>query len=804
MSGPRFWARWAARDLRGRWAQVAAIALVLALGTGVYAGLNSAATWRRESNDASYAALGMFDLKATLTEGSFADRGELEAAALALPGRPVERADERLVVATSVDASTGGQAVLVPGRLVGADVTAAVNRLEVREGRALAPSDDGLPVGILEMHFAAFHGLPPTGTVRLSGGTELRYVGTGLAPEYFMVITEGGGFLAEANFAVVFASLRTAQAVSGHADKVNDLVVHLRPGADLEDAQAALRTALPNARVTTRADDPAYHLLYQDIEGDQKVWNVVAGLILAGAIVAAFNLAGRMVDAQRRQIGVSMALGLSPLRIGLRPLLAGAEIALLGSLLGVGVGYVVMLGMRALFESLLPLPVWRMGFQPAPFIRAAILGIVLPVVATAWPVWRAVRVTPVEALRTGHLAARPPRLIGLARRLPLGGSLTRMPFRNVLRAPHRTVATALGIGAAITALVGTLGIIDSFVGTLHQADAEATRSSPDRLEVELDGLHLGDAPAVRSVTAAPEVGRTEPALRLGGMLEANGARVEVLVDVIDLRAGLWRPSIERAGERDVTTGLVLSRTAADDLRVQPGQSVTLVHPKRVGQTMTLARSRLVVAAVHPSPMRFATYLDSSQAESVLGLAGVANRVIVEPAPGTTADEVERALFGLTGVASVQPVTTMTRLLEDAMDEFVGILRFLEGFVLLLALLIAFNASSISVDERSRDHATMFAFGLPVRTVVRMNVVEGLATGLLGTAIGLVLGSAVLRWIVQVLLPETMPEIGLSTILSPATIVTALLLGVLAVALAPLLTYRRLRSMDVPAALRVLE
>ena len=38
-------------------------------------------------------------------------------------------------------------------------------------------------------------------------------------------------------------------------------------------------------------------------------------------------------------------------------------------------------------------------------------------------------------------------------------------------------------------------------------------------------------------------------------------------------------------------------------------------------------------------------------------------------------------------------------------------------VVALALLIAFNATRITVEERRREHATMQAFGLPVRTVL---------------------------------------------------------------------------------------
>jgi energy-coupling factor transporter ATP-binding protein EcfA2 len=57
MSSRVLWLRWSWRDLRARWAQVCALAAVIALGTGSYAALLSTSAWRTQSNDASFALL---------------------------------------------------------------------------------------------------------------------------------------------------------------------------------------------------------------------------------------------------------------------------------------------------------------------------------------------------------------------------------------------------------------------------------------------------------------------------------------------------------------------------------------------------------------------------------------------------------------------------------------------------------------------------------------------------------------------------------------------------------------------------
>jgi putative ABC transport system permease protein len=79
MRSVRLWLRWSWRDLCRRWVQVAAIALIIALGTGTYAAMSSVMVWRMNSNDASYAATNMYDVRVKLSAGSFAEAGGLKA-----------------------------------------------------------------------------------------------------------------------------------------------------------------------------------------------------------------------------------------------------------------------------------------------------------------------------------------------------------------------------------------------------------------------------------------------------------------------------------------------------------------------------------------------------------------------------------------------------------------------------------------------------------------------------------------------------------------------------------------------------
>jgi putative ABC transport system permease protein len=804
---PRLLLRWSWRDLRHRWGVVVLTAIIIAIGTGTFAGLGGTSAWRVRSQDASYAALRYHDLRVRLPVNVDVPEGDLAAAIGSIPDADqVAVSSERLIVPIQIDASSGGRTVLVPGEIVGMDPKAAVDQLHLSSGRMARAGEDE---AVLEAKFVEARDLPSSGSIEVSGGRRLRITGTGFTPEYFQVLGSAQQVTGAYGFGVVFVPLATAQSVAGKEGRVNDAVVRLRAGADEAVVADQIEAALADsgATVETRADDAVHRSLYADARNDAKTWTALSLLLLLGASFAAFNLVTRMVEAERHEIGVAMALGAPPWRLAIRPLLVGLQISVMGVLLGLLVGVGAGAAMRGLLVDLLPLPVWRTPFPIGRYLQAAALGIALPMLATAIPVRRALRVEPVEALRSQSVGVRR-RAAGLAPRLARprhrGRVVGTMPFRNVVRNPRRTILTALGIAASITTLVAVLGMLDSFAAAFDRSDAEVGRTHGDRLEVALSNYQPAGSDLVRAIASSPAVGSATPQLRIGGTLRRGDAEVDTILDLVDFGDDrTWVPSVVEGTAPVGRPGLVISETAAANLGVGPGDTVELEHPVRDGASYRMVRTRMQVAGVHPNPLRFYTYLDTSQV-GLFDLDGIVNQVAVEPAAGASASDVQRALFVKEGVTSVQEVAVLGRLLEDRLAQFTGILRILEGFGLALALLISLNSATLTMEERRREQATMFAFGLPVRTVLRTIVVETFLMAVLGTAIGIGTGYLALRWLLSMFTTTTFPELGLVPTVSPGSLVLIVVLGVGVATLAPVLAVRRLLRTDIPSTLRVLE
>lgn len=804
MAGLRL--RWAGRDFRSRWVQIVATALVLAVGVGGFAGLRGLKEWREQSAAQSLTKLRGHDLRVDLVDGASVPRDRMADAVDRLPAGLVAGAQARLVASSQIDASARGRTVIVPARLVGID-----GPLQRAPVDAVALKDSGprrdANAAVLDWSFAHHYDLPSRGRVRIGELGSTPYDGLGVSPQHFLIVDAAGIAGAESGLAVVYLPLAQAQRAAGLPGAVNQLLVRAAPGQDLERIERALRGALAGSlrgegfTVTRGRDEAVTRILFRDARNDQKTYTLFALLLLAGAALAAFNLVSRVVEAQRREIGIGMALGAEPRALALRPLTVGLQIGALGALLGVPVGIGLASLIKSLLRSALPLPTYASTFPVELYAQGAALAIAIPLVAAVLPVRRAVAMRPVDAISTSNRAAKGGALSLLRRLHPPGGALTQLPLRNLMRTPRRTLMTLLGLGAVMTAVVAVLGMVDSMGDAADRQKADALSMSADRLDVTLSGLVPAAGPAVRQIAATPGVRRAEPSLTVGASVAAHGERLSLALRFVDPRSPIWRPTAERG--RIAGDGIVLAEKAAKDLGVSVGDVVVLSHPRRGGTQTALADMRVRVMGIHANPIRAFAYMDAARAPA-LGLGGLVDQVTIVPAAGVPPARLQRALFGQDGVASVRPARADAEALTTTVDNFTGAIQMVVVITLGLGLLVAFTSASVSIDEQRREYATMFAFGLPPHSGLRVAMTESLVTGVLGTLAGLAAGLAVAAWTVDQLLSDTFPDLGVHTTLSAGSVITTLVVGIAAVAVAPLFTFRRLRRMDIPSTLRVRE
>jgi lipoprotein-releasing system permease protein len=185
----------------------------------------------------------------------------------------------------------------------------------------------------------------------------------------------------------------------------------IRDMQQARDLSAELAKSLPPGllvRDWTR-QNPSW---FAAVQVEKRMMFIILALIVA---VAAFNLVSTLVmtvTEKQADIAILRTLGASPRSVMAVFIVQGALIGILGTLLGVGGGLLLANNLSAIFPlieriagfPLIPKDIYFISSLPSEpragdIVPIAVISVVLSLVATLYPSWRAARVRPAEALR---------------------------------------------------------------------------------------------------------------------------------------------------------------------------------------------------------------------------------------------------------------------------------------------------------------------------------------------------------------------------------------------------------------------
>ncbi|KFJ01239.1 ABC transporter permease [Bifidobacterium stellenboschense] len=589
-----------------------------------------------------------------------------------------------------------------------------------------------------------------------------------------------------------------------------------KPAAEKKIEKAEHDIALAREKVDT-LEVPAY-----SIDGRRegltsngyRVYEIIANIVeklavifpvflyLVAALVT-FTTMGRMVDEERVNSGTLKALGYGNADILRKFTCYGFLASTLGTIVGVIAGHTLLpLIVDHAYSDGFTMPRIALAFHPAVTVAAFLLAWTSAVVPAALAAMRELREKP-AALLLPKPPAKGSKIL-LERFTPLWNRLSftrKVTARNLFRYKSRGFMTILGVAGAVSLLTAGLGVQGS-IGQISERqfdeivhyDLIVAEKSDNNDEQRASVKRMMQRDAVASSTPI----RYEEVTTTGGR---QGDKQDVTMIATDdaYSFGRYLTLRSRAGhEPQVLTdrGAVVSERMASMLGVKEGDTVTVTDAEG-------ARRTVRVAGVTEMYIGHFMFMSSGGYEHVFGEDWRANAYMVRLKDPSTANagRVGASFMRNDGVRGVvQNITAKNQVatIVDSLDQIMEVLILVAA---LLAVVILYNLTNLNVSERIRELSTVKVLGFHSNETTMYIYRETIVLSAIGILAGYGIGVGLHRYIITEVPPDEVmfdPALGW-----PAFVVPVVVVGVVLAALG-MVVYRRLRDVDMLAALKSVE
>jgi putative ABC transport system permease protein len=458
------------RDLRRLWAQVLAIALVLAagvatliLGNGAYSSLHE--TRARYYDDYRFA-----DVFADVTRAPRALLGDIREIDNVLA------AEARIVQLALLDMP----AMAEPGTMflvsLPEDGDSGLNMLHLRQGQL--PDPQSAREVVVSEGFAAAHRLRPGAplTVLMNGQQrELRVTGIALSPEFIYALGLGEMMPDPRRFGIAWLPRPALESAFDLEGAFSNVVLKLAPGASVDRTIEALDGLIaPHGRAgaVARKDQISHAFLDAELKQLSAMVKVLPPIFLLVAAMLVNITLSRLITLEREQIGLLKAIGYSSRAIAQHYVEFVLAIVALGIVIGISAGVWLGVGLAQLYARFFSFPFLIFTRDPQIYGLAAAVTVAAAVAGALLAVRVAVVLPPAVAMSPPAPADYRARM-GAFRRLFALRQTGVMVSRHLFRWPLRTASGTFGVAMAVVILVASLW---SFGSINYMIDITFSRS----------------------------------------------------------------------------------------------------------------------------------------------------------------------------------------------------------------------------------------------------------------------------------------------------------------------------------------
>lgn len=778
------------RDFRRLWAQAAAIALVLACGVailmtsfGMYGALE-------ETRDAYYERNRFADVFA----GANRVPDSLLTDIRAIPG--VREAEPRVVEHVILDLPARVETVTARAISLPEDGAPLLNRPLLRTGRL--PDPAATAEVAVNAPFAQANGLRPGDSFLANLGGQQRRLsvtGTVLSPEFIYTIGPGALMPDNETFGILWMPARMADAAFDMDGAFNDIALKLDPAAQqpaVIDRLDALLEPYGGLGAYGRDRQTSHSFVDAEIEQLRATALILPPIFFGITAFLVGMVIGRIIALERSEIGLLKAIGYSDVEICLHYLMLAALIALVGAVLGWGVGTWLSRALARLYAQFFDFPylIYRVAWDA--YVISGVLALLSAALGAARSALRAAAMPPAVAMAP----PAPPRFkrtwfdrLLAAMRL---SQPVMMILRSLMRWPLRSALTTLGLSLAVAVLVASGFFSDALDKIVNSAFYQSNRQDAILLfEPDIPETALPQVANLPGVLRA-EGQQGQAAILRHGHLEKDAA-IEARRPGADLSRVI--DGVGRAVDvpRD---GLLLSERLAMQLEAAPGDILQVEFLGGRGETHALP-----VAGVVTQYIGLGAYMDF---ETLNRLKRQAPRIsaanlLVDDA---LLPELHATLKETPELSGLIMLSDMRRSFEETIRENVVVMTTVYiSIAVLITVGVAYNGARIQLSERARELASLRILGFTRGEVSFVLMGETMVLAILAQPLGWGLGALIAQALAS---GSTSDLYAVPLVLEPAGFARASLVVLAASFVSSLVVRRRLDKLNLVEVMKTRE
>lgn len=558
----------------------------------------------------------------------------------------------------------------------------------------------------------------------------------------------------------------------------------------------------PKWYVLKRSETRDYIDFEMNADRIDAVASVFPVFFLAVALLVSLTTMTRMVDEGRSHIGTLKALGYDKMDIASKYLIYAALASISGSIVGLLVGFKVL--PTVIFNAyrimyIMPEVITQFN------LTYATLSSAVAIFSTVIAAWLAIRseLKETPALLLRPKAPKPGKRIFLERVTIIWSRMKfthKVTARNLFRYKKRFIMTVLGISGCTALLLTGFGLKDSIVSIVSKQFDELYRyelavelkENQEKEEVDEVIEFMNTDKRIRDYILVNEksmdIGKGNIEKTVSLVVPEDSSRIQ---DFITLRERKSKETISLTDE-----GVILSEKMAKLLEAKVGDEIYIKDEDD-------NELKVRITGITENYAWHYMYMSRDLYEEVFGKEVNYQKILCKTISTEKEfeDKLSEELLKIDNISSV----SFTTGISDSYNDTLGSLNYVIMVIIIaagaLAFVVLYNLTNINIGERYREIATIKVLGFYDHEVASYIYRENMILTIIGTALGLVLGLFLHRFVI---VTTEIESIMFGREIRPISFVYSAALTIMFSVLVSIVMYYRLKKIDMVESLKSID